>query len=313
MSERKRRSYARAQNKYTNYRVTEPTTLMEFLQEKMPEASRTRLKSFLSRRMIYINKEVITQFDYPLKRGAVVQINHSQSKGGELVSRDISILYEDAYLVVINKNVGVLSIATGRNKGKSAHAILNHYVKRSNHNNQVFLVHKLESDESGVMLFAKDEQTKFNLQERWKELIINHTFVGILEGDFPKDSGVIASWIDENSGNLRFGDDIESTPRSTVRAITRYRTIKRANGLSLLEFDPREDRNNKIRVQMTRMGHPILGDRRNGQLVSPLHRLALHSFLIRFKHPVTDELMKYETPYPPQFRALLMRKGEQES
>lgn len=308
----RRRNYARARNKYTNYRVHEPNTLMEFLMEKMPEASRTRIKSFLSRRMVYINKEIVTQFDYPLKRGTVVQINHNQNKPSEFTSRDITVLYEDAYLIVINKNTGVLSIATGRSKGKSAHAILNHYVKRSNHQNQVFLIHKLESEESGIMIFAKDEQTKFNLQERWRELIITHSFVGVLEGEVKKDEGVIVSWLDENTGDVRYADEVESSPRSALRAITRYKTIKRANGLSLVEFEPREDRNNKIRTQMAEIGHPVLGDRLHGEFKSPIRRLALHSFLLRFRHPVTGELMKYEIPYPQTFRNLLLRKGETE-
>lgn len=310
---KKDRAYARAKNQYTNYRVNKASTLLEFLQEKMPEASKNKLKSFLSRRIVFVNKKIISHPEHPLERGMLVQIDHNKHRNEEFKCKELTILYEDAYLIVIDKKAGVLSIATGKNKGKSAHAILTHYVKRSNHRNLVYLVHKLESDESGLMIFAKDEQTKFHLQDKWKELVINHTFVGLVEGEFTQDSGVIASWMDPDTNVLRFADNIESTPQSTIRAITRYRTIKKANGLSMMEFDPREDRNNKIRVQMVELGHPVLGDRRYGQLISPLKRIALHAFLIRFRHPVTRELMKFEVAYPKEFRRLVTKDNSEQT
>lgn len=308
--ERGQRSYARARNKYTNYHVNQASTLMEFLQAKMPEASRTKLKSFLSRRIVFVDKKIVTHPDYPVERGMLVQIDHNKHSNTELRSKDINVLYEDAYLIVIEKKAGVLSIAVGKNKGKSAHAILNHYLKKTNHRGQALLVHKLEVDESGIMIFAKDEETKFNLQKNWKELIINHTFVGLVEGDVQEESGLNISWIDEETGKLNFSNNLETAPREPVKAITRFRTIKKANGLSMLEFDPREDRNNKIRVQMAEMGHPILGDKKYGEFISPLKRFALHAFLIRFRHPVTKELMKFEISYPKEFRSLMMKSSE---
>ncbi|MGL5261276.1 MAG: RluA family pseudouridine synthase [Bacteroides sp.] len=305
---RKQRPIARARNKYTNYRVNKPSTLMEFLQEKMPEASRTKIKSFLSRRIVHLNKKIVSHPDTPVDKGMLVQIDHSKRRNQGLSNRELTIIYEDAYLIVIEKKPNVLSITSANSRGKSAHATLSHYVKRDNHRNQVHLIHKFEKDESGLMIFAKDEETKFNFQNNWKEFIINHTFVGLVEGEFPEEKGVIVSWIDEQTGELIFSDYVEEDPKHTaIRAITRYKRIKQANGLSLMEFDPREDRNNKIRIQMAHKGYPVLGDKMHGEYKSPIRRLALHAFLLRFRHPVTRELMKFELPYPKDFRSLVTK------
>lgn len=298
---------ARAQSKYTDYQVRNACTLIEFLQEKMPEASRSKLKSFLTRRVVFVNKATITHPDYPLERGMTVQLQHGKHKNVEFKGKDINVLYEDAYLMVIDKKVGVSSITTGKNQGKSAHAILSHHLKKSNRNANLFLIHKLDRDESGLMIFAKDEETKFNFQKKWREIIINHTFVGLVEGENTPDSGVIASWMDPEMGDLRFSQDLSKSPEDLIRAITRFKTIKRANGLTMMELDTREDRNNKIRIQMAHLGFPLLGDRKYGALVSPLRRIALHAFLLRFRHPVTRELLKFEVPYPKDFRALVTK------
>lgn len=300
---------ARAQSKYTNYQVRKSSTLLEFLQEKMPEASRSKLKSFLTRRLVYVNKAIITHPDYALEKGMLIQIEHGKHKNIEFKHKDIIILYEDAYIIVADKKVGVSSITTGKNQGKSAHAILTYHLKKSNKKANLFLIHKLDRDESGLLIFAKDEETKFNFQKRWKELILNYTFVGLVEDENTKEEGVIASWMDPNMGDLRFSDDLNKTPADVIRAITRYKVIKRANGLTMLELDTREDRNNKIRIQMAHLGHSVLGDRKNGKFVSPLRRIALHAFLLRFKHPVTRELMKFEIPYPKEFRGLVTRNS----
>ena len=298
---------ARAQSKYTNYQVRQPGTLLQFLQEKMPEASRSKLKSFLTRRLVFVNKAIITHPDYALEKGMIVQIEHGKHKNVEFKSKDISILYEDAYLIVIDKKVGISSITTGKNQGKSAHAILTYHLKKSNKKANLYLIHKLDRDESGLMIFAKDEETKFNFQKKWKELIMNHTFVGLVEGENIKEEGVIASWMDPETGDIRFSEDLNKTPDDLIRAITRYKVIKRANGLTILEMDTREDINNKIRIQMAHLGSPVLGDRKFGQLIAPFRRIALHAFLLRFRHPVTRELMKFEVPYPKDFRGLVTR------
>lgn len=305
----KERYYARARNKYTDYRVNKETTLMEFLAEKMPDASRTTLKSFLSNKQVYVNKSVITQFNHPLERGMMVQILNTKHKKAEFKNKDVTILYEDAYLLIVSKKAGILSMPTSNKRGKSIYAILENYVKRDNHRGEVYLVNKLEQEESGLMIYTKDEKTKFNLQDHWKQLIINYTLVGVVEGEVPTNNGAIVSWIDEDR-QIQFSENLNDAPQDSIKAATKYRVIKRANGLSMLEFDQLEDRNNKVQIQMAHIGYPLLGDRRYSTIESPLKRIALHGFLIRFRHPVTNELMKFETPYPKEFRALLAKPEE---
>ncbi len=305
------RFYARARNKYTNYHVNRPSTLMEFLAEKMPDASRTTLKAFLSNKQVYVNKKIISQYNHELNKGDLVQILNTKHKKTEFKNKDVSILYEDAYILVVDKKAGLLSAMSAGRKGKSIQIILNNYLKRTNHKAEVYLIHKLEQEESGIMIYAKDEKTKRNFQERWKQFIINYTLVGIVEGEIPNDKGSVVSWIDQDRA-LQFGETPEDAPEDAIKAYTKYRVIKRANGLSMLEFDQLEDRNNKIQIQMAHIGFPLLGDRRYGKFVSPLKRMPLHAFLVRFRHPVTNELMKFELPYPRDFRNLVARGEEQE-
>lgn len=309
--EKKGRVFARAKNQYTNYHVNQATTLMEFLESKMPDASRTTLKKFLSQRQVFVNKRIETQYNYPLEKGMLVQILNTKHKRTELKSRDVNILYEDAYIFIVEKRPGILDVTTSSKRGKSIHAILSSHMKTTKHKGEVFLIHKLEQEESGIMIFAKDEKTKHNFQENWKRIVINYTLVGLVEGEIPEDKGTVASWVE--NGSVQISKNTDDAPEDAIKAVTKFRTIKRANGLTMLEFDQLEDRNNKIQIQMAHIGYPLLGDRRFGQFKSPLKRMALHAFLLRFRHPISGELLKFELPYPKEFRALMMKQDEQEA
>lgn len=297
------RPMARAAAKYTIYNVTEPDELMAFLMKKMDGVSRTRVKALLSNRVVLVDNVIVTQFNHPLKPGMKVQISREKNKH-EFRHPMLKIVYEDAYLIVVEKKEGLLSVATDHQKERTAQHILSEYVKRTHRNNRVFVVHRLDRETSGLMMYAKDEKTQHTLRDNWHDIVVDRRYVSIVMGDMERDQGQIRTWLTDrklyvSSSNYDDGGKL---------SITHYKTIKRANGFSMMELDLETGRKNQIRVHMSELGHPVVGDQRYGCEIDPLGRLALHAFKLCFYHPITGELMEFETPYPTSFRNLMLRK-----
>ena len=294
---------ARSALKYTELKVQEPDELMAFLMKKMSGISRTRAKALLSNRVVLVNNNIQTQYNYPLQAGMCVQISKEKHKH-EFHNPMLKILYEDAYLIVVEKKEGLLSVATDKQKERTAQHILNEYVKRQNRNNRIFVVHRLDRETSGIMMYAKDEKTQHTLRDYWHDIVYDRRYVAIVNGDMEKDQGTIESWLTDHKLYV----SSSPTDDGGKYSVTHYHTIKRANGYSLVELQLETGRKNQIRVHMQSLGHPVLGDERYGCELNPLNRLALHAFKLCFQHPVTGERMEFETPYPGQFRSLMQKR-----
>ena len=307
MSKKKERNDGRpiagAVSKYTVYNVTEADELMSFLMKKMAGISRTRVKSMLTHRVVLVDNNIQTRHDCPLKPGMKVQISRAKHNR-EFRHPMLKLLYEDAYLIVVEKKEGLLSVATDHQKERTAQHILNEYVKRENRNNRIYVVHRLDRETSGIMMYAKDEKTQHTLRDNWHHIVTDRRYVTIVQGEMEKDQGSVESWLTDRKLYVSSSahDD------GGKYALTHYRTIKRANGYSLLEVQLETGRKNQIRVHMQQLGHPVLGDERYGCEANPLGRMALHAFKLCFRHPVTGELMEFETPYPPAFKSLMLKK-----
>lgn len=297
----------RAKEQYTRYLVKEPMELMAFLSSKMPDASRTKIKSLLSKRVVYVDKVITTQYNHQLAPGMLVEISKDKGKK-QFHSRLMDIVYEDPYLIVINKREGLLSVNTDRQKERTAYTILNEYVQKSGRGHRVYIVHRLDRDTSGLMMFAKDEKTQHTLRDNWHQIVTDRRYVAVVEGEMEKDEGTISSWLTDHTFY------VSSSPVDDGGAfsVTHYHTIKRANGYSLVEFRLETGRKNQIRVHTQDLGHPIIGDGRYGgeTTPNPIGRLALHAFKLYFIHPVTGENMEFETSYPSDFKQLFLRSGK---
>ena len=294
---------ARAAAKYTVFNVTEPAELMEFLMKKMAGISRTRVKALLTNRVVMVDNNIQTLYNFPLKPGMKVQVSREKNKH-EFHHPLLKILYEDAYIIVVEKKEGLLSVATERQKERTAQHILSDYVKRQNPGNRIYVVHRLDRETSGVMMYAKDEKTQHTLRDNWHDIVYDRRYVAIVIGDMEKDSGTVQTWLTDRKLYVSSCDHDDGGKFS----ITHYKTIKRANGYSLMELNLETGRKNQIRVHMQTLGHPILGDLRYGCESDPLGRLALHAFKLCFYHPVTKERLIFETPYPSLFKSLMLRK-----
>ncbi|WP_297329858.1 RluA family pseudouridine synthase [uncultured Bacteroides sp.] len=299
----KEKRIARARTQYTDYLVKEPMELMDFLATQMPDASRTKLKSLLSKRIVYVDSVITTQYNFLLKPGMKVQISREKGRK-EFSHRQMKIVYEDAYIIVIEKMQGLLSVKTERQKEHTAYTILNEYVQRSGKQHRVYIVHRLDRDTSGLMMFAKDEKTQDTLRNNWHNIVFDRRYVAVVSGEMEKNAGSVSSWLTDRKlfvSSSPFDD-------GGKEAITHYRTIKRANGYSLVELTLETGRKNQIRVHMQDLEHPIIGDGRYGlEEINPIGRLALHAFKLCFYHPITGESMSFETPYPPDFKKLFLK------
>ncbi|MDR0961174.1 MAG: RluA family pseudouridine synthase [Mediterranea sp.] len=303
---KKEKPVARARTRYTDYTVNEPMELMTFLAAKMPQASRTKLKSLLAKRVVLVDNTITTQYNFPLKAGMKVQISREKNHK-EFHNKLLKIVYEDAYLIVIEKMPGLLSVGTERQKERTAYHILSEYVARTsgNRNSRVQVVHRLDRDTSGLMMFAKDEHTQHTLREHWHQIVTDRRYVAVVTDEMERDAGTVVSWLTDHTLYV----SSSPTDDGGQKSITHYRTIKRGSGLSLVELQLETGRRNQIRVHMQDLGHPLAGDGRYGfEEVNPLGRLALHAFKLCFYHPVTGEQMRFETPYPAPFKQLFLKK-----
>lgn len=296
----KEKKIARARSQYTDYPVHESMELMDFLMAKMPDASRTKLKELLSKQIVFVNSTIVSQYNYPLKPGMLVQISRAKN-GKKFYSSLFQIVYEDAYLIVVNKKEGIPAASIDKQKGGTVQSVLTRYLQRSGRQRRIFMVHRIDKETSGFMIYAKDEHTKKNLLDHWNEAVTDYRYVAIVNGELEKNFGTITSLLTmETKDPSPYNEGIESE-----KVETHYKTIKRANGYSMIELET--GRKNLMREHMNKIGHPIIGDSKFFYDESPIDRLALHAFKLCFYHPVTGEIMQFETPYPSAFKKIMLR------
>lgn len=277
------------------------TTLLTFLIEQMPQRKRTTIKEYLKHNQVAINNIPTTQFDTEIHPGDTVKVNLTR-EFRLFYHRRIKLVYEDDDIIVVNKGYGLLSMGTDKVKDGTAYSIVRDYIKWQDPRNKLFIVHRLDRDTSGLMMFAKNEQAKETMQHNWNNMVLNRKYLAVVEGKVEENEGSVRSYLAETSQY-----EVYSTqnPDEGQLAVTRYRTLKRKGGYSLLEVELDTGRKNQIRVHMKDLGHPIAGDRKYGAKSSPIHRLALHAQTLRFVHPVTRREMNFETPIPTSFASMV--------
>lgn len=274
--------------------------LLEFVTEMAKDSSRTSTKSWLKHGQIMLNGEITTSFDAIVNPGDEVKVNTSRAFV-RLKHPRLKLLYEDEDVIVVEKGYGLLSVGIPnpqKKKIESAYDILRDYLKRKNPRNKLFVVHRLDRDTTGVMMFAKNEEAMETLRHNWNNYVLERLYVALLEGTVKDDSGMIKSRLTENSQFHVYSTDNENEGKL---AVTRYRVVGRGRGLSLVEFTLDTGRKNQIRVHASEMGHPICGDSKYGATQKRMGRLCLHAKTLRFAHPITHKDMYFESPVPYGF------------
>ncbi|MDD3078129.1 MAG: RluA family pseudouridine synthase [Paludibacter sp.] len=285
-------------DKGTKLTVSEPVDLMAFLLAKMGGMSRNSVKSLLSHRQVMVNGTITTQFNAPLKPNDIVVV--SSSRGNvELIHPKLKIMYEDEDIIVVEKKEGLLTVSTGKGDEVTAFSILKNYVKKSSPRNRIFVVHRLDRETSGVIMFAKSRDVQLALQENWHRIVTRRVYVALVEGTVEQEKGTIRTWLTENPKSLK----IHSSPvdNGGQEAVTHFRRVKYNDQFSLLEIQLETGRKNQIRVHLQGIGHPIAGDKKYGSTLSPIGRLGLHARELTFIHPATKKEVKFGTPVPRSF------------
>lgn len=284
----------KSRDKRLKYTVTETIELMPFLQKIFPEKSRNAVKSYLIHRQVYVNNQIVTKFNYELKPGFIVLISTSKIPTTANFT-GLSIVYEDEYIIVIDKNSGLLSIATSSEKEMTAYSQLRNYVKQQNENNKLFVLHRLDKETSGVMMFAKSAEIQEEMQRNWQRYVTKRTYIAVLEGSLRDDEGTLSSFLSED----KMSHKVESHEQRVGReAITHFKVLKKNLKYTLVEFQLDTGRKNQIRVHAQLMGHPIIGDKKYGGKPSPIGRLGLHANVLEFIHPVLKTTMLFKSPIP---------------
>lgn len=280
------------------YRVTREALLLEYLLETV-KSSANKIKATLKNRGIKVNGKVVTQFDYPLHVGMTISVSQDK-RNSAFKSRYVKVVYEDKWIVVIEKATDILSMAGGH-RSLNVKSVLDDYFQKTRQKCRAHVVHRLDRDTSGLMVYAKDMQTEQILEHEWHDIVFDRRYVAVLSGEVEQDSGTIESWLKDDHNFITQSSPVDNGGKL---AVSHFRTLRRTVNFSLVEFCLETGRKNQIRVHSLDMGHPVCGDIKYGDGNDPLHRLCLHAYRLCFWHPVTNERMEFDTPVPTSFQQL---------
>ena len=286
------------QEQYDHYVVDAPCELLEWLLANLKQ-SRSKVKATLQGRGVRVGGKVVTQFDYRLEPGMKVAVSKVK-KAAELKSRYVRLVYEDRHLVVVEKQAGILSMAAGHSS-LTVKAVLDDYFRRSNQRCTAHVVHRLDRDTSGLMIYAKEMQAEQILEHEWHERVYDRRYVAVVSGEMERDEGTVASWLRDNKAYITYSSPVDNGGKY---AVTHYHTLARTTQHSLVEYVLETGRKNQIRVHSADIGHRVCGDVKYGNGDDPIGRLCLHAYVLCFVHPITNRRLEFETPVPVAFRKL---------
>jgi 23S rRNA pseudouridine1911/1915/1917 synthase len=279
------------------YPVQEETELLLFLLKHLNEG-RNSVKSILARGQVSIGGRTVTAYNYMLRPGMIVTVSKEKiADKPPLIG--LQILHEDEDIIVVLKEAGLLSIASDKDPNElTAYRQLMEHVRSENSRSRIFVVHRLDRDTSGVMMFAKSEEMQQKLQQTWQESVRERTYVALVEGKVRKPEGTISTWLKESKTLKMYSSPY---PNDGQHAITHYRTIQGNASFTLLEVELETGRKNQIRAHMEEIGHPVVGDKKYGARTSPIGRMGLHAQVLSFIHPRTGQPMRFQSDIPKPF------------
>ena len=283
-----------------SYEVLEETTLLPFLIKSISDISRTEIKSLLKYKHIAIKGSAVTQFDTPLMPGDTVEVNFGRSFY-KFNNPQVKILYEDKWMIVIEKASGLLSVANDNSRENNAFNILRKYLSHDNPDAELYVCHRLDQYTSGILLFSKNQEMMLEMRSNWDFYVKERKYVCVTENIPARQEDTIESLLAQNDRMQVFSTSDEEKGRL---AITHYRVLQSRGRYALVDVEIFTGKKNQIRVHMAEMGCPIAGDIKYGAETNPARRLMLHNYRLSFIHPVTGELMRFSLPTPVVFRKL---------
>jgi len=281
------------------YTVKKESELLTYLIEEL-KYNRSNAKSLLSHHMISIDGAPISQFDFKLTKGDSLIISKKPIK--KKTRKNLPIIYEDDELIVINKPAGLLSIASDKEKSSTAYRMVMDYLQEKDRHNRIYVVHRLDKETSGILMFTKNEELKNMLQDKWNDLVISRGYYAVCEGIFNKKEDHIINYLKMNKLNLMY---VTQDKKNSQKCITDYKVIKENDKYSLLDVHIFTGRKNQIRVTLGSLGHFVLGDDKYGEPPNPINRLCLHAYELVLRHPKTNKILKFSDVLPKDFGDLV--------
>jgi len=281
----------------STFPVTKDTELLKFLLEIIKDKSRNKIKAMLSHKQFTVGKEIITQYNHELKKGDEVTINWDGAFKKEKYE-GVKIIFEDDDIIVIDKKSGLLSIGSAKEKRQTAYRVITHHIQQVNPVARLFVVHRLDREASGLMVFAKNKQAQVDLKGSWEHTFQKNLYLAVTEGTIEEDTLSISSYLNESKALIVYSGN---NPKVGKKAITNYNVIKKNEFFTLLEATQETERKNQLRVHLKSIGHPIIGDKKYEAKQNPINRTAIHLRKINFIHPATNEKMEFETKVPDDF------------
>ena len=275
--------------------------LLSFLRNNITNKSKNNLKSLLVNEMVLVNNKVQTKHNFILFKGDIVEIRNTKIKTNNSYKKEIKIIYEDDDIIVVNKPAGLLIIATDKEKEYTLYHMVSSYLKTKNKNNKVFIIHRLDRETSGLVMFAKTQKAKNLFQSNWDNMFIKRGYVAVVEGTLKEKEKTLVNYLNENEGHM-----VYVTDKSRGKyACTQYRVISENSKYSLLDINIKTGRKNQIRVQLKENGNIIVGDKKYGSNIDPLKRMALHAYKLEFNDPRTNKRTNIEIDIPYAFSKLV--------
>ncbi|MGH7914078.1 MAG: RluA family pseudouridine synthase [Candidatus Binataceae bacterium] len=291
------------------FQVASGCELLTYLTGPPLELSRKQAKDLLRFRAVTVQGKAMVRHDTELEAGDVVTIvARKQVADAALERHGLRIVYMDDAVIVVEKPAGLLSMGSEREKEKTAYRMLNAHLKSlmRTSQQQVFIVHRLDRETSGLMMFARNESAQGALQRNWKG--VSKRYLAVVEGVPGDVQGTLKDRLIESKSLM-----VRRVEEGGDLAITHYRVLRAKGDKSLLELTLETGRRNQIRVQLAALGHPVVGDRKYGAKTDPARRLALHSFELKFRHPVSGAPMEFHSALPSGLKALMEKRVTRKS
>lgn len=284
---------------FKEYKVQKDSELLNYLIENL-QFSRNNAKNLLSHHLIAIDGAPVSQFDFKIYKGDSLIVSkrpiRKKNRG------DLPIIFEDDDVIVINKPFGLLSVASDKEKSSTAYRMITDYLQSKDRHARAFVVHRLDKETSGVLMFAKNEETRAALQDNWNDIVKKRGYYAVVEGLLEKKEDTITNYLKMNNLNLMY---LSRPGRDAQKCITKYTIIKENRKYSLLDVNIMTGRKNQIRVTLGSLGHYVLGDDKYGEPENPINRLCLHAYELDLVNPLTKKTYKFKADMPKEFSGLL--------
>lgn len=284
-------------NRQSTIVVTEDMELLPFLILNVKDKTRNKLKGMLTHKQFKVNKDIVTKHNHPLKKDDKVIVSWDAAHRKQNYE-GVKIVFEDDDVIVINKRSGLLSIGSAKEKRQTAYRIVTSHIQLENPVARLFVVHRLDREASGLMVFAKNRNAQLELKDNWKRTFAKNMYLVVAEGTIEEDEKTIKSYLRESKALIVHSSN---NPKDGKEAITKYSVVKKNEYYTLLEAYLHTERKNQLRVHLQDIKHPIIGDKKYGSKQNPLNRTGLHLRKLTFLHPKTQEEMTFETKVPEDF------------